>query len=182
MNICCKAALGEPGMMVNDDTRNMTVDGVNNTLGEVRQLGAWGDYYACGTPWKLVRNLLCEHVPAAHKVKIHKNKNTAYGSDVLYFCAIEDSGHFQTCELKKSSIAQNVVHTIDYRCTDEEIIVESKGELWAIKKKSALPGGDYPFQNIQNITAEKQTIKPEDAFEDIVFRVPFGILKCIIWL
>jgi hypothetical protein len=32
------------------------------------------------------------------------------------------------------------VHTIDYRCTDEEIIVESKGELWAIKKKECFAG------------------------------------------
>jgi hypothetical protein len=40
-----------------------------------------------------------------------------------------------------------------------------------------LKGLDFHFQNIQIITAGKQTVKPKSAFEDIAFRMPFGIVK-----
>jgi hypothetical protein len=36
---------------------------------------------------------------------------------------------------------------------------------------------DFLFQNIPIITAEKQTVKTEHAFEDNTFRVPFEIVK-----
>ena len=73
MNICCKAVSlsGEAKVNMNTNTskaQDMTLNNENNAS-DVRQLGAWGDYYACGTPWKLIRNLLCEHLPAVHKVK-----------------------------------------------------------------------------------------------------------------
>jgi hypothetical protein len=38
-------------------------------------------------------------------------------------------------------------------------------------------GLDFLFQNIPIITAKKGTVKPENALEDIAFRVPFVIVK-----
>jgi hypothetical protein len=38
-------------------------------------------------------------------------------------------------------------------------------------------GRDFLFQNIPIITAEKRTVKPKNAYEDIAFRVPFEICQ-----
>jgi hypothetical protein len=38
-------------------------------------------------------------------------------------------------------------------------------------------GLDFLFQNIPIITAEKGTVQPKNAFEDITFKVPFEIVK-----
>ncbi len=38
-------------------------------------------------------------------------------------------------------------------------------------------GLDFLFQNVPIITAEKRTVKPGNAFEDIAFRVLFEIVK-----
>jgi hypothetical protein len=49
-------------------------------------------------------------------------------------------------------------------------IVELRGELCVIRQVYFL------FENIPIITAEKQTVKPKNAFEDIAFSVPFEIV------
>ncbi len=43
-------------------------------------------------------------------------------------------------------------------------------------------GLDFLCQSIPIIIVEKRNLKPENAFEEIAFRVPFEIVKFQIWL